>query len=579
MDIKGWEGNSRVDNVLRKVLFIDEKKSEEMKIIIMYRYVSLIITSSFYMFGNSNHGFIRKGFIVMSLLISCNLLNYLYLKNKDSKSSIRLLVLIEIIGNSTILIPSGGINSPFVWYSLNTILITSIKLERKYSWINLFIYLFSSLAMSNIFINSNKSLIELIWEESNLILSLILMTIFARLLAKYISEIQQKSINIQNTNKQLVLANIKIKQAMNHTMKLYHAVDIFSDQKDRNNLLNIIVDYTEKMTEASSIIFSLYPVTGDRGYIRTKGIDENFIEEFNSQISNIRNIHLKSEIPIEIKWKNKSYLLSSIKSNYEIYGVLGIDISTLNEKDIKDVSYQLKFLSELASIALERFELEEVNERLLKTEEQNRIANEIHDGVLQRLFSISCGIFAVMKNAKKKPWEDISEELNDIRISIDNTMRELRDTIYGLSWNKKGKDNFIGDIKNYIDEVKKLNDVNIKFNVLGNNVLLTMFHKKALYRIIREAISNSIRHGKSKGIDINLNIDREGVLLEIIDDGIGFDIKSIETKKNKGIGLDNMTQLVNSLNGNIRFTGVRDKGTAITIDVPNIHIIEREEIG
>nr|WP_252187793.1 histidine kinase [Anaeromonas frigoriresistens] len=248
------------------------------------------------------------------------------------------------------------------------------------------------------------------------------------------------------------------------------------------------------------------------------------------------------------------------------------------KNDINDLYYQLKFLSELTSIVLERFELDEVNGRLLKAEEQNRIASEIHDGVLQRLFSISCGIFTLMKRKKKAPNEDITEELNQMRSSIDDTMKELRKTIYGLSWSKEGSDNFISDINNYIDEIKRLTTINIKFKVQGKSEVLSTLHKKAFYRVIREGISNGIRHGGAKNIDINLYIYRQQTLLEIIDDGTGFDIKEIRNKKDKGIGIENMYHLVNSLKGQIYFDSIKERGTIISIKVPNVHVIEREEV-
>ena len=54
--------------------------------------------------------------------------------------------------------------------------------------------------------------------------------------------------------------------------------------------------------------------------------------------------------------------------------------------------------------------------RLLISEEQNRIANEIHDRVLQRLFSISCGIYSINQNGKNLNSEQLSLELDVIRI-------------------------------------------------------------------------------------------------------------------------------------------------------------------
>lgn len=563
---------------LKKILSINEKQDVEMKLLVMYRYLSLIITSLFYIFNTSNHSIIKRGFIVICIMISSFILNYLYIKNRRFKSYIKILLFIEIIGNSIILIPSGGLNSPFVWYSLNTILITAIELKRKYIWMNLFIYLIASLVVSNIFINTSRgSFIQLIWQESNLILSLILITILVGFLFRYIFEIQEKTISLENTNRELQLANEKIKKSMNHTMKLYHTVELFSHQRDKDKLLELITNYTEKITGTSGTILSIYPTTVGKLAIDTKGIEKDLIEILKLKILDIINSGIKFDKPIEIKIHNQKYLLAPIKSNYEVNGVLGIEI--INRSDnINELSNQLKFLTELTSIVLEKFEVEEVNERLLKTEEQNRIANEIHDGVLQRLFSISCGIFTLMKRVNISSTENIKEELNQMRGSIDKSMKELRNTIYKLSWNKDGEDNFILDINNYIDEIKKLNNVDIKFIIYGNNQSISTYHKKAFYRIIREAISNGIRHGKAGRIEVNLSINKENTFLEIKDNGKGFDIRRLKDNEERGIGLDNMNDLVNSLDGDMNIDSKDDKGTRIRITVPNVQIIKREEV-
>ena len=80
----------------------------------------------------------------------------------------------------------------------------------------------------------------------------------------------------------------------------------------------------------------------------------------------------------------------------------------------------------MISVAFDRFYFEEVNERLLISEEQNRIANEIHDSVLQRLFSMSCGIFSLIKKLNKYSLEEMERELNYIRETTDKVMKDLR---------------------------------------------------------------------------------------------------------------------------------------------------------
>jgi len=108
------------------------KPSEETRRIFLYRYISLLVTSFFFLVNYTEHPIGKRVFIITSIAASAMILNYLYIRNSGSGVKIKLLVLIETIGNSLLLIPSGGINSPFVWYSLNTIAIASIELKKKW---------------------------------------------------------------------------------------------------------------------------------------------------------------------------------------------------------------------------------------------------------------------------------------------------------------------------------------------------------------------------------------------------------------------------------------------------------------
>ena len=97
------------------------------------------------------------------------------------------------------------------------------------------------------------------------------------------------------------------------------------------------------------------------------------------------------------------FILTPVKSNALPYGILGIGSINYEWKDGAYSSYaeQMNFLSKLSAIVLERVELEQVNRGLIINEEQNRIADEIHDSVLQQLFSASCGLFALIKSKKR----------------------------------------------------------------------------------------------------------------------------------------------------------------------------------
>jgi signal transduction histidine kinase len=555
--------------------------SEEMKIKVYYRYLSLFVTSLFYFMGESNHFIQNKIFIVTCIALSSIILTYLYIKNQNSNQKIKLLIFIETIGNSCILIPSGGLNSPYIWYALNTILITSIKLNRKYCWMNLFVYLFASTGIVYFVFDKGKiTYLELMNKESNLIISFILITIAVQLLLKLIKEVEKERNTLVQTNQQLVAANKKIKESMEHIMSLYQAVDSFTNQRDQQDLIRVLMHYTKKITKTDTVFFA--SIMNGQNEIMAEGNDKFrfLIDDLKNKIINKWNNILKHEMPMEINVKGKKFMIIAVKSNYKVYGVLGIEMNASKQEAVyKENIEQLQFLQELSTIVLERFYWEEVNEQLIVNQEQNRIANEIHDSVLQRLFSMSCSIFALMKKLEKATVDEMKDELNMIRNSTNKAMKELRSTIYGISWNKKGVNIFEKDIRNYIDEMKRLNDVNISVDITGNHELLSSKHKKALYRIICEGIANGLRHGKARNIDIILSIESEFSLLKIVDDGIGFDFKKVKNDKQKGLGIRNIHYLSQSFNGEINIDSKIGKGTTLEVTIPNsIQLIKKEEI-
>ncbi|QUH25264.1 sensor histidine kinase [Serpentinicella alkaliphila] len=551
---------------------------EFIKITFIFRYLTLLITSLFYLFGSVEHSFLRKWIIIFCISLSAIVLNLLYIKSEQSKYNTIVLILIETIGNSAILIPSGGLNSPYVWYSLNTILVAAVKLDYKVCWLNLAIYLFNSTYITNLLVNEQVNLFEAFVKESNLILSFVLITGVILLLAKYAQENEEKTNNLKIANSKLIYANHRIKESMNHIMDLYKSVELFASQENSRDLINIITEYCNKVIRTETVIFMS----------QTKGITpitiRSEMEQLDKKIANelqSKNICLANCETLEHIINDKRFLFVSVGNNCKNFGAIGIDLdSSLKINTEEEVVEQLKLVANLSSILFEKFELQQFAEELLINKEQNRIADEIHDGTLQRLFSTSCGIYETIKRLKKSSLIDIERDLNIIRKSLNETMRELRETVYGLSWKKNGENNFIAQILNFINDTKVLNNINIEFSLNGSDEMLSLKQKKALYRIICEGTSNAIRHAKATNIYIILTLDREYTTLEIIDNGVGFDIKRVESENKMGLGIGNIRNLVNTLRGDIYFNSSIGGGTIIEITVSNNeNLLVKEEVG
>ena len=552
-------------------IFRTNGKPELIDFLYLYRYSTLVMISVFFLAGNPAHSIPHKLIVAGCIGVSAVLLNYLYRHFLGNSKVVAGLIMTEVVFNVSILIPSGGFNSPYIWYSLNTIIIASVVLKRKiYCWINLMIYLFFSTYVSCRMLAPDASFMNMVNDNSNLILSLILITGAVQILSGFYGK-------VQSNNEALKEANRKIKKSVDHIMELYQAVHLMTTSKDRENLINTILEYTKKITK-SLTVFYIRNKEGKKEIIfhePGKVDPEEMKEKLEKEAENITQ--LKTPITLEID--KRKIVLVPVFCQCEVHGWLGAERETAeNAVGDMDIEDQLTFLSELASITLENFLLERINRDLAVNEEQNRIANEIHDGVLQKLFAISCGIFGLKMKAEDLSSKRIASELDSIQESLNSAMNDLRTTIYGYSWKKNGINNFLDDVYKLIKRTRKYHGTEIDFEIKGNLELITAEQKKAFYRILSEGIGNAVRHGKADNISIQLNILRDDAILKISDNGTGFSPDILKDTGRQGLGIRNIKTLADSLNGNLQILSETGKGTSINLRIPVRLKTQKEEL-
>ena len=114
-------------------------------------------------------------------------------------------------------------------------------------------------------------------------------------------------------------------------------------------------------------------------------------------------------------------------------------------------------------------------------------------------------------------------------------------------------------------------------DIKGNQELMSCDLKKALYRIICEGTGNALRHGKCDEVEITIDIKNQYTELIITDNGIGFNLKNKINNKEIGLGIKNMFNLVNSLNGETKIDSKLEIGTTINILLPNNKLTNKEQ--
>ena len=196
--------------------------------------------------------------------------------------------------------------------------------------------------------------------------------------------------------------------------------------------------------------------------------------------------------------------------------------------------------------------------------EKNRISQEMHDGILGRLFGARLSLDSLnlvnTDEAKAKRSNYISELKN-----IEDDIRKVSHELNSDFVNQSGYFNMVNNLVETqmtaynIDYMFKV-DSNINWDMLDNKI------KIHLYRILQETMQNIYRHAKSTLVDIEFYLDKNKLNLKITDNGVGFD----QTKTKNGIGLKNIKDRLKEINGFFNVTSQINKGTSIIITVPNI---------
>lgn len=197
-----------------------------------------------------------------------------------------------------------------------------------------------------------------------------------------------------------------------------------------------------------------------------------------------------------------------------------------------------------------------------RTQEKKRISEELHDGVLGRLFGTRLSLDSInFKDGKEAMTTRANyiSQLKTIEEDIRKISHELNtDFVTGTS--------FMDIVSELIENQTKAYGLDYEFDFTDDISwdLVSNKTKINVYRIIQESMQNIYKHANASQIKISISLKNNVICLDIIDDGSGFDT----AKSKKGIGLKNMTSRVEDVNGKITFLSEQGQGTSVYVKIP-----------
>jgi len=265
----------------------------------------------------------------------------------------------------------------------------------------------------------------------------------------------------------------------------------------------------------------------------------------------------------------KSFLGVPIIARNRVFGRLYLTEKQGAPEFSKDEERIAMTLAAQAGVAIQNASLlEEVKARgdeLAVLEERDRISKELHDGVIQSIYSVGLSLQGAMTLLERDP-ERTKQRMDEAIGTLDNVVRDVRSYIFALqpkNVEERGLKRAIQDL--VVDlEVNALVEATVQLSddALG---MIPEAAKSDFMQIAREILSNIARHAQANEVSVACAV-REGktVVLTIEDDGAGFDLATVK----RGDGLTNIEERARRLGGSMAISKRRPKGVVHTLSFP-----------
>ena len=256
----------------------------------------------------------------------------------------------------------------------------------------------------------------------------------------------------------------------------------------------------------------------------------------------------------------RSWLGVPLMVKDRLIGVLTVDHEQPHKFASQDAQFVLAFANQVA-VALENARLYERAQAVAALEERQRLARELHDSVSQALYGIALGARTARtlldRPATKK--EELNDPLDYVLSLSQASLAEMRALIFELRPESLETEGLVAALNKQAEALRARHRIEVALD-LCDEPPLPIGAKVSLYRVVQEALNNTIKHAHASRIDIGMTCNDGMLSLAVIDDGKGFD----PLQEFPGhLGLQSMRERIEGLGGQLSIESAPDAGTRV----------------
>ena len=223
----------------------------------------------------------------------------------------------------------------------------------------------------------------------------------------------------------------------------------------------------------------------------------------------------------------------------------------------------IELLAAHAAIAITNARLYEQSRELSILSERNRLALELHDAVSQKLFSLVLTADAAA-TLLDRDADGARAQIQRLQELATEALDELRSLILELRPPDLERDGLCGALRKHVDVLRRLQLTEIELE--GDLELeADPLRDHEVFRIAQEALQNALKHAHASHIVVRLSAENGGLLLEVADDGVGFD-PGLPDGRSLRFGLMSMLERAQRIGGSLEVRSAPGEGTIVQLE-------------
>lgn len=197
-------------------------------------------------------------------------------------------------------------------------------------------------------------------------------------------------------------------------------------------------------------------------------------------------------------------------------------------------------------------------------EERSRVARELHDSTAQILTAVMLQLSAAAREADSPLLAERIATLRELAGEALEEVRTLSHTMHPRVLDDLG---FVAALEWLGRQTRSQSEIDVALREEGTAEAIPAPLASVLYRVAQEALRNAVRHAAAHRVELLLRYEHGRVVLEVADDGTGFDVRRAEERR-PGMGLFSMRERVALVNGELVVTSAPGQGTCVVAMVP-----------